>query len=157
MQTWIWPCATARVGDPNCLSANLTTAFEGARNLSRHRSRHILPHIERFAYRPCATQQERDKENRVRQRSIPNKTTVQRKNSPRLADLCMIGQWVEPGGELRPVALSGRDVAQTICRGIGNLSQPARRMLSCERPVQRRLSGEASRGILSAGDRKHSA
>jgi phytoene dehydrogenase-like protein len=36
-----------------------------------------------------------------------------------LGDFYMIGQWVEPGGGLPPVALAGRNVAQIICRRDG--------------------------------------
>ena len=38
---------------------------------------------------------------------------------PGLGGFYMIGQWVEPGGGLPPVALSGRNVAQTICKRDG--------------------------------------
>jgi phytoene dehydrogenase-like protein len=41
------------------------------------------------------------------------------KELPGLDDFYMIGQWVEPGGGLPPVALSGRNVAQIICRRDG--------------------------------------
>jgi phytoene dehydrogenase-like protein len=38
---------------------------------------------------------------------------------PGLDGFYMIGQWVEPGGGLPPVALSGRNVAQVICQRDG--------------------------------------
>jgi phytoene dehydrogenase-like protein len=41
------------------------------------------------------------------------------KTLPGLDDFYMAGQWVEPGGGLPPVALSGRNVAQIICRRDG--------------------------------------
>ena len=40
-----------------------------------------------------------------------------RKELPGLGDFYMIGQWVEPGGGVPPAALSGRNVAQIICKG----------------------------------------
>lgn len=39
-----------------------------------------------------------------------------RKTLPGLKNFYMVGQWVEPGGGLPAVALSGRNLAQIICR-----------------------------------------
>jgi len=39
-----------------------------------------------------------------------------RKSLPRLKNFYMVGQWVEPGGGLPAVALSGRNLAQVICK-----------------------------------------
>lgn len=41
------------------------------------------------------------------------------KELPGLGNFYMIGQWVEPGGGLPPAALSGRNVAQIICKRDG--------------------------------------
>jgi len=41
------------------------------------------------------------------------------KELPGLRNFYMIGQWTEPGGGLPPVALSGRNVAQVICKRDG--------------------------------------
>ena len=38
---------------------------------------------------------------------------------PGLESFYMVGQWVEPGGGLPPAVLSGRNVAQIICRRDG--------------------------------------
>ena len=42
-----------------------------------------------------------------------------KKTLPRLKNFYMVGQWVEPGGGLPTVALSGRNVAQIICKKDG--------------------------------------
>jgi len=42
-----------------------------------------------------------------------------RKTLPGLKNFYMVGQWVEPGGGLPAVALSGRNLAQIICRRDG--------------------------------------
>ena len=50
-----------------------------------------------------------------------------KKTLPGLADFYVAGQWVEPGGGLPPSALSGRHVAELICRRDGRkftTSQP---------------------------------
>ncbi len=39
-----------------------------------------------------------------------------KKTLPRLKNFYMVGQWVEPGGGLPAVALSGRNLTQVICR-----------------------------------------
>ena len=39
-----------------------------------------------------------------------------KKNLPELRNFYMVGQWVEPGGGLPAVALSGRNLAQIICK-----------------------------------------
>jgi len=41
------------------------------------------------------------------------------KTLPRLKNFYMVGQWVEPGGGIPTVALSGRNVAQIICKRDG--------------------------------------
>ena len=46
-----------------------------------------------------------------------------RKNLPGLEDFYMVGQWVEPGGGLPTVALSGRNLAQIICQKDGHKFQ----------------------------------
>jgi phytoene dehydrogenase-like protein len=38
------------------------------------------------------------------------------KTLPGLKNFYMIGQWVEPGGGLPPAIMSGRNVAQIICK-----------------------------------------
>ncbi len=38
------------------------------------------------------------------------------KTLPGLKNFYMVGQWVEPGGGLPPAAMSGRNVAQIICK-----------------------------------------
>ncbi len=42
-----------------------------------------------------------------------------RKTLPGLANFYMVGQWVEPGGGLPPAAMSGRNLAQILCRKDG--------------------------------------
>ena len=39
-----------------------------------------------------------------------------KKTLPGLANFYMAGQWVEPGGGLPAVAMSGRNVIQIICK-----------------------------------------
>jgi len=39
-----------------------------------------------------------------------------RKNLPGLKNFYMAGQWVEPGGSISTVAVSGRNVIQLVCK-----------------------------------------
>jgi len=50
----------------------------------------------------------------IRCRSLP--PSGMSKILPGLQDFYMIGQWVEPGGGVPAVALSGRNVIQIICK-----------------------------------------
>lgn len=53
---------------------------------------------------------------------ITPKTMTKRmpKTLPRLKNLYMIGQWVQPGGGVPTAAKSGRDIVKTICKTEGN-------------------------------------
>lgn len=53
---------------------------------------------------------------------MPGKSIIikgMRKTLPGLDNFYMIGQWVEPGGGLPVVAISGRDIMQIICHKDG--------------------------------------
>lgn len=63
------------------------------------------------------------------------------KTLPGLRNFYMAGQWVEPGGSVPIVAMSGRNVVQLICHADSRLfittTPPATRLLASWAPVEK--------------------